>query len=79
LVESKTLRRATSVLGVHRNTTLRWRHCFLKNVKDDRAPKLQGITEADETYFLESSKGARQLKRPPRRRGGKSCKAGLSN
>ena len=79
LVASQTLRQAATALGVHRNTTLRWRHRFLKRIKDDRAPKLQGITEADETYFLESDKGARQLKRPPRRRGGKACKAGLSN
>jgi hypothetical protein len=40
---------------------------------------LQGITEPDETYFLESKKGSRQLKRAPRRRSCKSCKAGLSN
>jgi transposase-like protein len=79
LVASQTLRQAATAIGVHRNTTLRWRHRFLQSIKDDRAPKLQGVTEADETYFLESQKGCRQLKRPARRRGGKACKAGLSN
>ena len=79
LVQAQTLRQAAATLGVHRNTTLRWRHRFLKSVKEDRPPKLQGITEADETYFLESQKGCRQLHRSPRRRGGKACKAGLSN
>lgn len=79
LVESKTLRQAATALGVHRNTTLRWRHRFLGSVKGDRVPQLQGITEADETYFLESQKGCRKLQRSPRRRGGKACKAGLSN
>jgi transposase-like protein len=54
LVESKTLRQGATALGVHRNTTLRWRHRFLRSIKDDRVPKLQGITEADETYFFES-------------------------
>jgi transposase-like protein len=77
--ESKTLRQAAADLGVHRNTTLRWRHRFLDGLKEDRAPKLQGITEVDETYFLESHKGCRHLDRHARRRGGKACKAGLSN
>ena len=79
LVQSQTLRKAAASLVVHRNTTLRWRHRFLNSIKADRAPMLQGITEADETYFLESQKGCRQLKRSPRRRGGKACKAGISN
>jgi transposase-like protein len=79
LVDSQTLRQGAATLGVHRNTTLRWRHRFLRGIKNDRVPKLQGITEADETYFLESHKGTRQLQRAPRRRGGKACKAGLSN
>jgi transposase-like protein len=51
LAESKTLRQAATAVGVHRNTTLRWRHRFLKSIKDDRVPTLRGMTEADETYF----------------------------
>ena len=38
---------------------------------------LKGIVEADETYVLESRKGARGLGRKARRRGGKA-KRGLS-
>ena len=38
----------------------------------------QGIVEADETYVLESRKGARGLGRKARRRGGKAKKRGLS-
>ena len=63
----------------HRNTTLRWRHRFLGSLKADRSATLQGITEADETYFLESRKGCRKLDRPARRRGGKARTAGLSS
>lgn len=48
-----------AALAVHRNTTLRWRHRFLSGLKADRATTLQGITEADETYILESRKGCR--------------------
>lgn len=79
LVASQPLRQAAATLGVHRNTTLRWRHRFLTSIKADRAATLQGITEADETYFLESHKGCRKLDRLPRRRGGKASKPGLSN
>ncbi len=35
--------------------------------------------EADETYMLESRKGARNLERKARRRGGKASKRGLSD
>lgn len=78
LVASQPLRPAAATLGVHRNTTLRWRHRFLTSIKADRAATLQGITEADETYFLESRKGCRKLERAPRHRGGKASKPGLS-
>jgi hypothetical protein len=44
---------------------------------------LAGIVESDETYFLESHKGHRDIKnlfgRKPRKRGGKAKKRGISN
>ena len=64
LVASQPLRPAAAALQVHRNTTLRWRHRFLGSVKADRTASLQGITQADETYFLASRKGCRKLERP---------------
>lgn len=79
LVASQPLRQAAATLGVHRNTTLRWRHRFLSGIKADRAATLKGVTEADETYFLESRKGCRKLDRPARQRGGKASKRGLSD
>ena len=72
LVASQPLRQAAATLGVHRNTALRWRHRFLNGFKADRAPTPKGVTEADETYFLESRKGCCKLDRPARRRGGTS-------
>ena len=39
---------------------------------------LSGIAEADETYLLESQKGARHLTRPTRRRGGQARNRGIS-
>lgn len=78
ILASLTVRQAARETGVHRNTSFRWRHRFLAWVKNDRPKRLHGITEADETYFLESEKGARHLTRPARKRGGAASKRGLS-
>ena len=53
------------------------RHRFLAAARSD-SEVLKGIVEADETYVLESRKGARGLGRKARRRGGKAKKRGLS-
>ena len=58
-------------------TAFRWRHRFLAAARSD-SEVLKGIVEADETYVLESRKGARGLGRKARRRGGKAKKRGLS-
>ena len=42
-------------------------------------PKLKGIVETDETYFLESRKADRNLDRKALRRHGKASKRGLSD
>ncbi|OEZ64769.1 ISXO2-like transposase domain protein [Janthinobacterium sp. HH100] len=79
LLESASVRKAASQLGVHRNTAFRWRHRFLSLAKTDRPHCLHGIAEADELYVLESEKGARHLTRPARRRGGHARKHGISS
>ena len=79
LLDSQSVRRAANALGVHRNTTFRWRHRFLSLPKTDRAPLLHGIAEADEMFLLESQKGSRHLDRPPRRRGGHAQLRGISH
>ena len=78
MLDSATVRRAASGVDVHRNTSFRWRHRFLAWSKHDRQLPLCGIAEADETYLLESQKGARYLTRPPRRRGGVASRRGIS-
>ena len=54
-------------------TAFYWRHKILKvlsNINDDNNNKLDGIVEADETFFEESQKGARKIKgREARKRG----------
>ncbi|HZX26000.1 MAG TPA: IS1595 family transposase [Telluria sp.] len=79
LLASSTIRQAARRCVIHKSTSFRWRHRFLALPKTDRPRCLHGITEADEMYFLESEKGARQLDRPPRRRGGAASKRGISS
>src|SRR5579875_1357036 len=79
MLDSRSVRRAASQLGIAGSTSFRWRHRFLGLTKDDRPARLGGITEADEMYVLESHKGARRLDRPPRKRGGKATKRGISS
>ena len=76
MVQSLTVRRSAANTGIHRNTSFRWRHRFLKWISQDHPTKLHGITEADETYLLESDKGQRNLGRKPRKRGGAATKRG---
>ena len=78
MLDSRTVRKTAARIAVARNTSMRWRHRFLAVAKDDRPSVLSGIAEADETFLLESEKGARKLDRPARKRGGKASKPGIS-
>ena len=64
--------------GSTQPTSFRWRHRFLHGLRDKKDSSLKGIVEADETFFLESFKGSRNLGRTARKRGGKAAKRGLS-
>jgi transposase-like protein len=79
MLDSSTVRRSATYSGVHRNTSFRWRHRFLKWITQDHPSALHGITEADETYQLESFKGQKHLNRLPRKRGGVASKRGISD
>ena len=78
MLDSISVRAAAKAVGVHRNTSFRWRHRFLHLGKLDRPDSLGGIAEADELFLLESQKGSRQLNRPARKRGGVAKKRGIS-
>ena len=78
MLDSRSVRRSALDLGVAGATSFRWRHRFLSVSKNDRTRCLSGIAEADEMYLLESHKGSRTLARPPRKRGGKATKRGIS-
>ena len=78
VLESRTVREAARVVGVHRTTSFRWRHRFVPGAMRDRPAILSAIVEADETYRLESQKGSRNMTRKPRKRGGVATKRGIS-
>ena len=78
VLDSRTVRQAAAVTGVHRTTSFRWRHRFVPGAARDRPRQLSAIVEADETYRLESQKGSRHLDRPPRRRGGVAKRRGIN-
>lgn len=78
LLDSRTVRDAAARLAVNKSTSMRWRHRFLNATKADRPASLNGIVEADETFLLESEKGARDLGRAARKRGGRASKRGIS-
>ena len=77
LAEGETVKASAERCDVAVSTAFRWRHRFLAAARH-RPEVLKGIVEADETYVLESRKGARKLGRKARRRGGKAKKRGLS-
>lgn len=84
LAQAEALRDGTAIRQVAtrpkvaRSTAFRWRHRFLALPKTVQAQALMGIAEADETFFLHSRKGQRQLDRKSRRRGGRAAKRDLS-
>jgi transposase-like protein len=78
VLESRTVREAACVVGVHRTTSFRWRHRFVPGAMRDRPAALTAIVEADETYCLESQKGSRNMTRKPRKRGGGATKRGIN-
>jgi transposase-like protein len=79
MAQSRTVRQSASEVAVHRNTSFRWRHRFLKWISQNRPALLHGITEVDETHLLESDKGKKNLARKPRKRGATAIKRGVSN
>lgn len=78
MIAGETVRAAARRCGVHKNTAFRWRHRFLGQRSEAKPSHLHGIIEADETYFLASFKGRRNLPHPARKRGGKATQRRLS-
>jgi hypothetical protein len=57
LIDSLTVRASAKQRGIDKNTSFRWRHRFLVLPVATKANRLQGIVEADETFFPSSCEG----------------------
>lgn len=79
LKEGKSIRASAEYCHIHPSTSFRWRHRMLQIPLQTKADHLAGIVEFDETYFLESHKGEKNLECKPRKRGGKASKRGISS
>jgi transposase-like protein len=74
------LRAAAKECQITFRTSFLWRHKILSALKDIGCTKMEGIIEGDETFFLFSEKGNRNIQgRKARKRGGKATKAGINN
>ena len=65
--------------GLDPVTVFNWRHKFLSSQESVENQKLfKGITEVDETFYLQSQKGKKCTYRAPRNRGGRPSR-GITN
>ena len=69
LFQGLSVSKAAAALDVAPATAFRWRHRFLQLAQAVKATELTGVVEADETFFLRSSKG-QHPGRKARKRGG---------
>lgn len=60
-----TLSQTAQRSGVSIPTAFNWRHKILDNMKNLEDDSLSGIVEADDTFFLHSQKGNRNIGRTP--------------
>lgn len=75
MMESLPLRQTAKRLGIDLTTAFRWRHRFLQLPTQHQPAKVKGIVEADETFFLASLKGQRNIQqRKARKRGRQAAK-----
>lgn len=80
LSEGLSLRAAAARIRISYRTSFLWRHKIIGSFHEVGCSKLDGIVEGDETFFLYSEKGNKNIKdRAPRHRGGKASKAGIND
>jgi len=80
MIEGLPLRKIAKELEFDLTTAFYWRHKILNAFRKINCVKLEGIIESDETFFLYSEKGKKEIRdRKPRKRGGKASKRGNSS
>jgi transposase-like protein len=66
-------------LNINKKTAFDWRHKVLSGLDKSDNGHFKGITESDDTFFLQSSKGAKVCDREPKKRGEPAKKRGISS
>ncbi|MGD0662617.1 MAG: IS1595 family transposase [Syntrophorhabdales bacterium] len=80
MLKNMCLKETAKELGITKTTAFYWRHKILKALQKLDTGPFEGITEADETFFLFSEKGKKNITgRTPRHRGGVASRRGLSH
>jgi len=78
MYQEKSLDKIKVALNINKKTAFDWRHKILSSFQDVEKKNFNGIIESDETFFLQSEKGSKSMKRSGRKRGGKSSTRGIS-
>jgi transposase-like protein len=73
------IRKCAKETGISVQSSFDWRHKILSSFDELNPNAFKGIVESDDIFFLESSKGNRNLTRVRRSRGSKATKRGISN
>lgn len=79
MLEEKSLDKIKETLLINKKTAFDWRHKILASLSENDKDDFTGITESDETFFLNSEKGRTVTHRESRKRGGTSKTRGISN
>ena len=79
MYQEKSLDKIKEALSINKKTAFDWRHKILSALQDTDKDDFTGITESDETFFLDSKKGQSVTDRASRKRGGTSKTKGISN
>lgn len=79
LLSGYSIRKSAESVGISLATSFSWRHKLLTSFAGVSSAHFNGIVESDETYFLYSQKGKKQLDRPARKRGDTANRDGLND
>ena len=77
--EGISLEKIRKRLKISKKTAFDWRHKIILAIKETGNENFTGITESDETFFLQSKKGSRSLENKPRKRGKQISTKGINN
>lgn len=79
MYEGDSLDKIKNKLTINKKTAFDWRHKITSALQNAEGGNFKGITESDETFFLHSQKGSKQLLRKARKRGKEVSDRGISN